>query len=266
MRNLIITWASGEDFCKSEGFRVYLKSLKNIDLSNVDVVFVTHDMPEETRAILKTLEFNVYDVDPNEVGYPIGDRHLHFWRYLAANPDKYNQVLHTDCRDVVFQRDPFKLVRYSESFVLLTNEGMPPSSNGFHCIEQFKFQQDIPPLFRKEVRDHVLNGGIAMGTAADLKSHFFLIWALSIKMSPDVTDQAALNYLFNFLDHDQTYKVAHPALDSFCLTGEAVKDSFIESDFRDGVFYHRKLNEPYVLVHQWDRTKYQENVLAHYLE
>ena len=260
--NLILTWASGEGFCNSDGFKVYLSSLRKI---NCDKVIVTHDMTTETELFLKEEGFKIYRVNPDEVGYPIADRHLHFWRYLCQNPE-YDRVLHTDCRDVVIQSNPFEW-NIEEPFVLLTDEGMPPSASGFHLIEQFEFQKDVPKLFQRDSRTQpILNGGIVFGTTEAVKHHFFLVWALSMKMSPNVTDQATLNYLYNFLKDDKTYRVSNPIKENFCLTGEGTKDSFVKSEFKDGVFYHKTLNQPYTLVHQWDRTKFEKEVLEHYLK
>ena len=240
MKNAVFTWASGTEFCQSEGFQVFLKSL---DVVDADVVFFTHDMPQdvENQILEKSClekDFIIQPVNPHEVGYPIGDRHLHYWRFLNECDD-YDYILHVDCRDVVFQRDPFtwRTGLFCRPIVLLTDEGMPPSANGFHLIEQFEFQKDIPKQFRKDPRANgVLNGGVAMGTCKEMKNHFFLIWSVSVKMSPKVTDQATLNYLQHFLREDPVYRITGPKDEDFCLTGEGLRDNFVHVDFRDGIF------------------------------
>lgn len=256
MSKAVFTWASGDGFCELKDFKVFLKSLEIVD---ADKIIFTHEMSPAIQRCLEEQGLTVHRVNPSDVGYPIGDRHLHYWRHLCRNP--YDYVLHVDSRDVVFQTDPFQFAE-SSPFVMLVNEGMPTTANGFHLIEQLEFQKDVPQTFKRDPRaNFVLNGGVALGTGEAMKAHFILIWAMSIKMTPNVTDQATLNYLYNFLKDDPAYRVA-PEL--FCLTGEAVKDGFSEAEFRDGTFYLK--GQPYSLVHQWDRTEYAQEILSHYLQ
>lgn len=51
--NVVITWASGEAFCRSEVFAVYIESLKVFDREFTDIVVFTHDMPQDTRQNFK---------------------------------------------------------------------------------------------------------------------------------------------------------------------------------------------------------------------
>lgn len=262
MSDAIFTWASGTEFCQCEGFQAFLKSLENVD--GAIVVFFTHDMPQEVQDSIKSKGYCVHQVNPHEVTYPIGDRHIHYWRYLCDAD--YDYVLHVDCRDVVFQSDPFWWVNERNTFIMpkvvLVDEGMPPSANGFHLIEQFEFQKGVP---KRDPRQHpILNGGTILGTTNEMKSLFLAIWSSHIRLSPRVTDQAALNYLYHFLKEDPAYCISNPTEESFCLTGEGLKDNFVHADFRDGIFYHKKTGEPYSIVHQWDRSRYAKQILAHY--
>ena len=261
--NGVLTWASGEEFCHSGGFKAFLKSLRNIDYSDVEVVFFTHDMPKDVEEHLRSKKYKVQKINPHEVTYPIGDRHLHYWEYLADH--HYDLVLHTDCRDVVFQSDPFfKLEElYDKPVVVLMDEGMPPSASGFHMIEQHRFQENIP---KKDPREHpILNGGVILGTQYEIRSLFLALWTFHIRISPNVTDQAALNYLYHILSKDKCYKVSNPKKEDLCLTGEGLKDHFVQTDFQDGLFYHKTTCEPYAIVHQWDRSRFAKEVRSNYL-
>ena len=276
MNNVVFTWASGTEFCRSEGFQVFVKSLDRALYESYDsnVVFFTHDMPKDVEeTLVGTYDYIVNKVDPHEATYPIGDRHLHYWKWLVDFEDNYDYVFHTDCKDVVFQSNPFDWIRKNNmpltnfkipQRVILVDEGMPPSANGFHLIEQFEFQKDMP---KKDPRIHpILNGGTILGTESEMKNLFFAVWNAHIRISPKVTDQAALNYLYHFLKEDQTFRVSNPKEEDFCLTGEGLKNGHVQADFRDGLFYHKAIGEPYAIVHQWDRSCHAKEVLAHYLE
>lgn len=262
MKNLLLTWASGDVFCRSADFKVYLESTREHISS--DKVIVTHDMSQEIEESLAKYDFQVYRVNPSEVGYPITDRHLHFWRFLNLHQNEYQYVLHTDCRDVVFQSDPFKF-KMAHPFITLTDEGMPPSSSGFHLIEQFRFQKDIPDIFKKDCRQRgIINGGVVFGTLQEVKNHLFLLWSMSIKMTSDVTDQAALNYLVHYLQEDPVYHISTPTQENFCLTGEGTKNGFVPFSFKQDKFYQLKTDDVYAIVHQWDRTEFKNQILDIY--
>jgi hypothetical protein len=171
----------------------------------------------------------------------------------------YDYILHVDSRDVIFQSDPF--VNFKQRVVTLVNEGMPTTSNGFHLIEQFEFQKDVHPFFKKEPRDnYVLNSGVTLGSMHEIKNYFMLMWSISLHMQKGITDQAILNYLYNFLKLDSQYEIAQ---NTFCLTGESLKNGFTKAVFKDGLFYSGDVL--YEIVHQWDRTEFTKEILFHYL-
>jgi len=264
VRNAIITWASGEAFCKSEGFCCYVKSLENI--KEADRFVFTHDMPDETRQQLAD-KVTVVDVDPNRVHYLLRDRHLIFWEFLVKNKVQYKNVVITDSKDVVFQRDIFDYVEgHWFEYLILASEGMTHKQSGWNLIDQFETQRNVRE-FQKEYRDWpVINGGIMMGSNNMLQNMLFLIWSNAVRSSGRHTDQGVLNYLYSYLKDTGPYFLKEPQRHPFCLTGEAVKEEFVKAEFRDGLFYQPITQEPYYIVHQWERTTYKEQVLAHYLK
>lgn len=248
-----MTWASG--LWDDAGFKKFLESLNVV--KNANIVFFTHDMPEKVQKELSQIG-KVEFVSPSEVNQIFCDRHLHYFNYLTKN--KLDKVLLTDCRDVVFQTDPFDYEFKSK--IVLVAEGIPPAKSRFHKIEQYMYQKDIVLKFLRDHGEFVLNGGILYGDAEAVKYHCRIIWFASLKppyptpefLSPGYSDQAVLNYVYNFLKDDPDYYVADPEIINFCLTGEGYP--YVNGvKYLDGIYYHSS-GKPYSIVHQWDRIKH----------
>ncbi len=243
--NILLTWASGAGFCQLPELDVFLKSSQRV---NARKVALTHDMPEE--AVKKFGDFGFEVKHVKLASYPLVDRHFYFWEFLLKN--ECESVLHVDSRDVLFQADPFDALDLTNSLFLI-DEGIPSTSSGFHLIEQLEYQKDV--RFKTNVRGpYVLNGGVTIGSYELMKTFHLLVWAASLKSS-NTTDQATINYLYNFLKNDSHFRIAPSR---FCLTGEAVKDSFVKPDIIDGEFYEK--SDKYCIFHQWDRTEYAEQI------
>lgn len=263
MNPLVMTWASGETFCKSEGFSIYIKSLKNIP--NARKVILTHDMPEEIRVKINN-EVEIHDYDKEKIHYILRDRHLAFWDFLRSNYYYHDACLITDCKDVVFQADPFKFGIQGgyENKVVLVNEGMHHVNSGWNLIDQLEAQSNVRE-FKKDLRQwKILNGGVMLGNCKKMMELLFLLWTNTVRATGKCTDQGVLNYLYTYLQQMTGYVDVGPHVYDLCLTGEAVKEGFIEVECRDGIFYCPLDNAPYRIVHQWERTKFKNDVLDRY--
>ena len=251
--NLLLTWASGEHFCKLPDVEIFLKSSK---LVKADKLVVGHDLNEEAISLFEQYSFKILRVKNKLVNYVLRDRHFHFWQYLLDQ--EYEAVLHCDSRDVLFQTDPFKELDLNNKIYFI-DEGVPSTSSGFHLIEQLEFQKNIPQSFKTNIRTpFVLNGGVTIGSFELMKNFHMWMWAGSLN-SHSTTDQAALNFFFNYLKKDKTVNVAP---DWFCLTGEAVKDGF-STPFYDNDFYSPN-GKKYSIFHQWDRTIFAKEIYARF--
>lgn len=274
-----MTFASGEEFFKQDGFWVWCHSASKV--CNADKVIVTHGMPNSVRDKVLEMGFHIFDVPLNKTPCILRDRHLAFWQYLNDHGHKYEHICICDSKDVVFQLNPFDWVdewrdrfarikgnkSFLEDFVILTSEGFKQSQSGFARIEDFEFQRDVPPQFLNENSDRwVINGGVTIGTPRALQNHEFMIWTVAMKTIGRCTDQASLNYLMYYLDEDATYSVSQPWNDTLCVHGEGVKEGFVKKPLlKDGLVVSPYLNEPYFIVHQWDRMDddLREQILAH---
>lgn len=276
--NLVLTFASGDSLFDSNTFWVYVKSFKK-HVPNADLVLLTHDMDEVVRERLDNLEVEVVDVPAKDMHFLYRDRHLSFYNYLNDHGHKYNYVLVTDCRDVVFQANPFDWIGewrsrhdnisghkgFLNHFVVMTAEGFKMATSGFACIEHFEFQRDVPMPYLKDDKNRwVVNGGTFMGTPRAMQDWHFLVWMTTMKTIGRCTDQATVNWLMYYLEHDDTYQVSFPQHDNLCLTGEGVKEGAVEPILKDGVVLNPK-EKPYYMIHQWDRLNVlKEEILARY--
>lgn len=263
--NLILTFASGEKLFNDPSFWIWANTAKRID---IDVVVLSHNIPDLARKRLWDMDIEVEDVDLKEMHSLYRDRHLAYWRYLINHGHKYKYILTCDCRDVVFQLNPFDWVSkwmlrhtniqgaktFLDHFVIMTAEGHKASQSGFACVEHFEFERDIPDVFKKENKDkRVVNGGIFLGTPRAMQDWHFLVWTTCLKTRGRCTDQAAVNWLIHFLEEDETYSISFPQHDNLCLTGEGVKEG-VEFVLKDGLVQNKQ-GETYHLIHQWDRVE-----------
>lgn len=277
--NLVLTYASGEDFFKLDSFWVFVKTLSRF--KNIDKVIITHDIPHKVCDCLYDFDFEIVNVSHNSNNI-MRDRHLGFWEYLNEHGHKYKYVGICDSKDVVFQQNPFDWIdnkwkprfdnikgnkNFLDNFVIVTSEGFRQSQSGFARIEDFVFQSDIPSEFVKENSNRwVINGGVIFGTPFALQNHEFLLWSVSVKTIGKCTDQASLNYLMNYLEKDETYSISQPFNDILCLHGEGVKEGFVKEPIvEDNLLKSSYLKEPYFIIHQWDRLSdcFKQCILAH---
>lgn len=261
MRKVMMTWASGDDFCNSAGFRLYMKTAKNLT-DYVRFIF-THDMSELTERWIKAEGF--YVVRCSDVHFVMRDRHLHYYKWLKKMDYKCTHAIVTDSRDVLFQEDPLACLRDDLAYVVC--EGFKHAASGFNTIEQFEFQRNVAQ-FKTDMGDKpVINGGTMFGNAKHLADLFLNIWLLGVKTIGRCTDQAALNYLWQIIKEDARYRMIDPHDSGICLTGEGVKvrralGTPLDVQLVKGMV--RRKEGPYCVVHQWDRLDFASELLAHY--
>lgn len=241
-QDLAITWASGKDFIFSPFFKVYLDSLVNFpgekviltcDNFSIDGIKVIKCNPKKSIFI---------------------ERHFFFWDYLIKNKGKYRYIIHTDCKDVIFQKNfiPYLEENYKNKFVLLVSEGMRHNQSPWNAMEQMKCQQNCPGQEIDFRNWQVLNGGVQIGTSDELANLFFLLWSNGCR-TQNCTDQGVLNYLYHFLQRDSIYSFVNPLTSPLVVTGEAIKEGYVKIKFENNKFLMDN-GEEYFIVHQWDRV------------
>jgi hypothetical protein len=84
---------------------------------------------------------------------------------------------------------------------------------------------------------------------------------------PFCTDQAVLNFICNNLKSTGKMYLFDPRKDSFCLTGEAEKEFLLPYDVQmiDGLVENQK-KDRFCVFHQWDRTKFSNQILKRFIK
>lgn len=273
MNNLLLSWASGQAFCHLPEFRVYLESIKTSGMTkNTDIVFFTHDMDEQSkRLIVQEYGYRLLEVSDPSLRYVNRDRFRHYWNFLVDCEDNYQYVLHTDSKDVYFQSNPFDYLSYFESKVLLVPEGMNHEDSRWNLMDQYKSQNALYSYKINPREWPVINSGTIGGSYQEMKNLFFLLWTNSLHVldatqpkdfvRPCCTDQAVMNYLYHgYLYKDKTYKLLS-LQNTFCAVGEAVDRDFVkpEPTFDGSCLLHAN-GEKFKIFHQWERTKYRNQI------
>jgi len=275
MKNLLLSWASGGWFCNLPEFKVYLKSISTCGFEG-DVIFFTHDMPEDTRKQIHGYGYKIIDIDPKKVSYVNRDRFLHYWEFLTTRHQNYQHVIHTDSKDVYFQEDPIKWLEkdatafhkllFNRPYVALVPEGMIHSVSPWNMWDQHKCQQGLYSYTADWQEWPVINSGTIAGSSSEMKELFMLIWSNAIRITDanQCTDQGVLNYLYHTQLHkDCAYQMLPIEDNHFCATGEAVCKKYLREypTFNDNKLIHPN-GRPYAIFHQWERTEFRDKILG----
>ncbi len=269
--NLHLTWISNLQNWDIPSYLACFKSLQAVGCDYPSVVLTNDDRLHkpatwEAFRAAGTTPINIASFweNPPRVDYIIRDRWLAFWRYIDPTYHKY--VVITDSRDVVFQRDPVDFCyRVSDDRLILTGEGFSHQHSPFNLIDQLEAQRDIADFDVPFTSWPVINAGVVAGPADKVKQLCLTIWTNCIRSRGKCTDQGVFNYLSYYWRQDPTFYVANPNEDPWCITGEGLKENLLDIDvvYQDGEL---RINEktPYFIFHQWDRTKYSQEILQKY--
>lgn len=267
MNNAIITWVSGEEFCKLPELQVFFKSIIKINCL-ADIIVLTHDMTNDYRNYMLSIGVEVIDIDKSEVHMVVRDRFLAIFELLSKR--KYNHVILADSKDIVFQSNPFKYVlnnfKHKDKFVLLCSEGAEHFKSEWNSINQVIVQQNVAQFKKHFVDRPILNSGFIYGTNDELKFLSMLIWSNTCKTLQPVSEQGILNYLHFFLEKDRIFEVFTPQDKAFVLTGEGIVRKWVDYEFKNDMFYHKELNTPFVVCHQWERSSHRNKILELYCD
>jgi SAM-dependent methyltransferase len=244
LNTAILTWMSGDLFCKNDGIKVFVNSLNDIQYNGNKIVF-THDMNLETREYLYKHEFEIIDVNPNQVRHVVIDRFLHYFKYL--NNKNYYYIGLFDCKDVLFQSDPL----ISLPPLLFVSEGKKHKDCEWNMKDQTNCQNETA-LFDNDFQNwEVICGGTILGQTKEIQTLCISIWSLCNNKFTRFTDQAALNYLYNNIYNK--YCCTNPYKDNFVCTANLPVDQ--QPILIDGLYCNAKTKEPYMVYHQYDRVE-----------
>jgi hypothetical protein len=246
-----VTLLAGESLAVNPDLSTYLRSVRaNV---HADHHIIVADLSAEAQAHLCSLGFHITCVP--RLNNILHNRWLCYYAFVAHS--SYTLYAITDCRDVVFQRDPFDELPSGSMALILSSEGWSHGASHWNTADQCRYRasQGLAP---GNPEWEVLNGGVHVGTR-DALSQLSLALAVSLFCGhPDATDQAALNYIcHSFLSFDPRYSVRSPLESAFCATGATI-GALLNSGhalWDGGRLQHRTLGD-YAIIHQWDRTPF----------
>ena len=232
-------------------------------------------------------------IKANNIGAPHVERFFYIWNFLNKAKDKYQFVVATDTRDVIFQSNP--TVWFDECMfggyraLIASSEGMKYEDepwNNQNLLECFG------PFFHNLYKDSMIyNVGVLAGEAYAIRDLMLMIFQLSINRPIPIVDQVVYNFILNQEPY-KTFTMYASNSDAWAAqlgtTLEAVKSGkgdlgmSIASDPSKMILYQTKYldnqpnlrkdglvvnhnDQPFVIVHQYDRTNsWKEKILARY--
>jgi hypothetical protein len=241
------------------GVTAYLRSLRNV--KDCVHAMVCQDVQENLELVELAAECDVGliwidDLRIRDDFYWMGrDRHRLFLWFLKSFA--YDQVIVTDCRDVIFQTDVQPL-----GGLHLVAEGMLYRESEWNTRDVSR----VPEESIKGIENSlVLNGGIQAGSRVNLIALYerFAQAVGRAEFAESTSEQGVLNVLHYRNELGDT-KIHSPYRSTLCLTGEAIKLGLFEDyTFEDGLFRNAE-GVPYQIVHQWDRTPHSGGVDERY--
>lgn len=253
--NAVITWASGKEFCKNDGIKVFVNSLNRCGYKGHKIVF-TNDMDIDTREYFEKNYFKIIDVDPNKSQWVVRDRFLAWHNFLKNSC--YWHVGLFDCKDVVFQGDPFQRCRG----LTLISEGKKHSDCDWNMQDQTNLRKFNNYYCSEFKEDPIICAGTIMGEKDVVGNLCANIWSSTL-LSGRCTDQAVLNFLHKTIYFNVS--LSDPVLDDVCLTADLPKES--PPILIDGLFCNALTKRPYHIYHQYDRVPENKKIIyERYLE
>jgi len=262
-RNYVFTWACGEEFQNSQGFHVFLESACR---QLLEVVVFSDKFHGQWEKTLHCLGHDTCKVEG--IYYLLRDRWHHYAKTLYEL--KCDNVLLCDCKDVIFQDDPFKIKKDLDikgEYVIFCDEGITHGENDWNGGDQFRCQIHVVGEWKREFLNRpVLNGGFIIGTPKKLAQLATMIWTNMIRNpQPPYSDQAMINFLHFWIENDPEVYVCNPNDHNLCLTGQGIveeKVHYMRKD--DGAFHNLLSGEKYYAFHQWDRTEWADSIRKDY--
>lgn len=179
-------------------------------------------------------------------------RFYHYYEYLKSNRERYDRVILTDIRDVIFQSDPFKHFTFDglESFCEDKTINNCPTNRQW-IIDTFGSQ-----MLERVGNEIAVCAGVVCGTTACMIKYLKIMlqcFLQSTKMSMvSGADQAIHNVIMHHQLGENLPVSIHQNFESYALTMGAMKKGDLTFDGLGRVLNHR--GEVVSILHQYDRV------------
>jgi hypothetical protein len=214
------------------------------------VICPTNTYRAETETFFEWHSGRVTPENANKLIHNV--RLFHIWQYFIETnaKEQYNRVIFTDGRDIIFQTNPS--IWLDKHF---TKDILVPSEAILYQNEPWNRQNALvnygPYIYEYILKDKPACNVGTFSCTADICADFCLTMYL---MSNNIghADQPSFNILTSTLLKDKCQTVDYN--DSWALQiGAIVNDIHQYVNFNDGIITSKTTNEPYCIVHQYDR-------------
>jgi hypothetical protein len=256
-----------------------IKSLKNTSYIG-DILILAYNFPEEHDYFTKLKELGVMILTPKntyraeheeDFVWHSGQvnslnahklihnvRLFHLWQYFTETQTdlNYNRIIFTDGRDIVFQSNPSEwLDKHMVKDILVPSEGILYKNEPWNTNNALtNYGPYIYEYILKE--SEACNVGTFVCSASICKDLCLTLYLMSNNIGH--ADQPSFNILTKTLLKDKCQWVDYN--DAWALQiGTIVNDLDNYVKFEDGVISSIKTNQPYCLVHQYDRVPQYKN-------
>lgn len=233
-----------------EKIKIYVESLNDSGFDG-DKIMICYNLPQETIEYLSSKGWECYGAELQ--GHPHMKRLIDMWWFLQNDKRKWNRIITTDVRDIVWQTNPSNWLSdnlNSEIIVAsecIKNQDEPWAHKNIH--------EGYGPIFWDLIKENaVANVGVIAGKYQSVKDLLQLIWLVSqAGDTRHFTDQSALNLIMNnSLLSNKIELNSDFALQVDTLTKDTRFEKKTYSIENENVMNGEI---PYVLVHQYDRNQ-----------
>lgn len=244
MKNLVIGTALNYD---EENVKPFVLSLRKYYQD--DVIFLISNASENFINFLKQYKITTYKI-PNSRNQDeiCSMRHKYYEKIVSEN--EFKNVLLSDVRDVIFQKDPFSHEITTDLEFFLE----PGVYKDCSCHRHWFVELSIHgrEFYDKIGNKKIVCAGTTIGTKTGILLYFEKIIQELSKLNRTVTDQPTHAYMI-YNDYFPNYKL-YETLDGPVATLSSGNNLKFDSNNnllnRDGSIVS--------IVHQWDRTQYRD--------
>jgi hypothetical protein len=221
--------------------RLYVESLNHSGFEG-DKVMICYNLPEETFSYLRNNGWECYKGEL--IGHPHMKRLIDIWWFLENDSRKWNHIITTDVRDVVFQSNPSEwLSNNLTKEILIASECVDYQNESWG---QKNIHEGYGGIFWDWIKDKVIgNVGIMAGKYDSIKNLIMLNWLVSqAGDTQHFTDQSSLNLII----HNPLIKDKIDLNNDFCLQVGTLNKDYNLTD--------------YCLIHQYDRDPFLNEIFT----
>ena len=198
-KDLIIGGASGYTW---DQLKYWVNSIQRSGFDGDIVLVATNITVDELEKVaqkgVKILAYGQKDDKGNYTSNsqmpPHVERFFHIWNVLSETSEKYDFVITTDVRDVVFQMNPQTFLRMEDTPKLIAaGEGLKYKDEPWGNSNYF---QAFGPFFHNRMKENeIYNVGVIAGTHEIVRDLLLLLLQLSVNRPIPIVDQAVYNFL-----------------------------------------------------------------------